>query len=409
MRWGNRCDDVLISRYDDKQYVVNFELKLLLSVNRNLTMSVRTIILLIIVICNVCHSTSAQESSIDLRFEGGGDGLREFLSHTLKYPSKSLDNKTIGYSITGITITREGEIKEISTINPVDDSIDYEITIALLNTKGKWLKSNIISGDMTFYVQAIYQIVQFGEMPVVSTQLKDIYNFTEPVYITGIKLMKQGLPENNESIGIKISESLKNGNSEEALHYTSELIKRNPFKKELYQLRISINKKLNHPELIVKDADKLQNFIPEISLNEFLNTFLQVTAKNDSIEKSKLLLVEALPDSTKNKVEQMPQFPGGEKALMHFISNHLNYPVKAQEVGIQGTVIVNFVVQRDGKISRARIMSSPDPLLSAEALRVLGLMPKWTPGIQDGKTVLVSYTIPFKFMLNEANETIHIR
>jgi periplasmic protein TonB len=99
-------------------------------------------------------------------------------------------------------------------------------------------------------------------------------------------------------------------------------------------------------------------------------------------------------------VEQMPQFPGGEKEMMKFIKDNLKYPVIAQEMGVSGTVIVNFVVGRDGKISRIKVMRGIGSGCDEEAVRVLEKMPAWSPGKQGGKPVLVSYTVPFKFVLN---------
>jgi len=98
-------------------------------------------------------------------------------------------------------------------------------------------------------------------------------------------------------------------------------------------------------------------------------------------------------------VEQMPQFPGGEKEMMKFIHNNLRYPSLAAENGIQGTVIVNFVVDRDGKITRIKVVRGIGGGCDEEAIRVLNKMPAWSPGKQGGKAVLVSYTVPIKYVL----------
>jgi protein TonB len=105
------------------------------------------------------------------------------------------------------------------------------------------------------------------------------------------------------------------------------------------------------------------------------------------------------PDQPFVIVEQMPQFPGGEKEMMKFIKNNLRYPSLAAENGISGTVIVNFVVDRDGRITRIKVVRGIGGGCDEEAVRVLGKMPVWSPGKQGGKAVLVSYTVPFKFIL----------
>ncbi len=98
-------------------------------------------------------------------------------------------------------------------------------------------------------------------------------------------------------------------------------------------------------------------------------------------------------------VEEMPEFPGGEAALRAFIAKSINYPVIAQENGIQGKVYVTFVVDKDGGISEAKIARGVDASLDKEALRVVNSLPKWKPGKQRGKPVRVSYTVPISFVL----------
>ena len=99
-------------------------------------------------------------------------------------------------------------------------------------------------------------------------------------------------------------------------------------------------------------------------------------------------------------VEQMPEFPGGEVALRKWIVANIKYPVIATENGVQGKVYVQFVVDKDGSISNARVARSVDPSLDKEALRVVNSLPKWNPGKQRGKPVRVSYTVPINFVLN---------
>jgi TonB family C-terminal domain len=98
-------------------------------------------------------------------------------------------------------------------------------------------------------------------------------------------------------------------------------------------------------------------------------------------------------------VDEMPQYPGGLDALRAFLIQHVKYPVEAMKNKIQGKVYVNFVVNKDGTVSRAKIARGVDPLLDAEALRVVSLLPKWEPGKEKGKPVDVSFTVPINFAL----------
>ena len=101
-------------------------------------------------------------------------------------------------------------------------------------------------------------------------------------------------------------------------------------------------------------------------------------------------------------VEEQPMFPGGMQELMKYLQKEMKYPKEAQDKGIQGRVIVQFVVNKDGSICEANVVKSVDPLLDAEALRVVNAMPHWTPGKQRGEPVRVRFTIPVAFHLAEA-------
>jgi protein TonB len=99
-------------------------------------------------------------------------------------------------------------------------------------------------------------------------------------------------------------------------------------------------------------------------------------------------------------VESMPEFPGGQQALFKYLSENVKYPVIAQENGIQGRVICQFVVNKDGSIVDVEVVrSGGDPSLDKEAVRVIKTMPKWKPGKQRGKPVRVKYTVPVNFKL----------
>ena len=98
-------------------------------------------------------------------------------------------------------------------------------------------------------------------------------------------------------------------------------------------------------------------------------------------------------------VEEMPEFPGGMGEAMKFLGRNIKYPVVAQQAKIEGRVIVQFVVERDGNLSNIHVVRGVSPELDAEAIRVIGLMPKWKPGKQRGKEVAVKYTVPIMFRL----------
>ena len=90
----------------------------------------------------------------------------------------------------------------------------------------------------------------------------------------------------------------------------------------------------------------------------------------------------------------MPSFPGGTSGVMKYLSENIKYPVVAQKNGVQGRVVVSFVVERDGSITDVKVARSVDPSLDREAMRVVRSMPHWIPGKQNGSTVRVKYSMP---------------
>ncbi|MBL7817821.1 MAG: energy transducer TonB [Saprospiraceae bacterium] len=116
-------------------------------------------------------------------------------------------------------------------------------------------------------------------------------------------------------------------------------------------------------------------------------------AKNDNVKK------RTGKDDVFVVSEIKPSYPGGDAAMMKFLKNNIKYPIKAKEEGIKGTVFVRFVVEKDGSVADVEVAKGVNPLLDAEAKRVVSAMPKWAAGKQNGTNVAVQYTLPVKFEL----------
>ena len=162
---------------------------------------------------------------------------------------------------------------------------------------------------------------------------------------------------------------------------------------------------------VIKKDDEVK---PEDELktqDELMNTKTAIGALdvkgNDDANGEVLKIKEAVaqpepkPEVEKvfDVVEQMPSFPGGPSALMEWLSNNVKYPVVAQENGVQGRVVVSFVVERDGSITDVKVVRGVDPSLDKEASRVVRAMPRWIPGKQNGSAVRVKYNVPVAFRL----------
>lgn len=149
---------------------------------------------------------------------------------------------------------------------------------------------------------------------------------------------------------------------------------------------------------------------PEVSApleqisNAKITDFAAILEMRGAEKSDKLAIDTVSPASTQegvfDVVEQMPQFPGGNEAMMKFVTQNLKYPTEAHQKGIRGNVIVRFVVREDGTVTDAEVVRHADPLLEAEALRVVSLMPRWKPGRQNGKAVPVRSSLPVVFRLD---------
>lgn len=112
--------------------------------------------------------------------------------------------------------------------------------------------------------------------------------------------------------------------------------------------------------------------------------------------------VFGIPEDTTiyNNVEVMPSYPGDLTECYMFLARHMHYPEEAAEKGIEGRVLIRFVVEKDGRLTNFEVIETPDPLLSDEALRVLKQMPQWIPAKNKGKDVRCRYSMPIQFRLN---------
>jgi protein TonB len=188
--------------------------------------------------------------------------------------------------------------------------------------------------------------------------------------------------------------------------------RKEPVKVEMEQKvveKVKSSVKFTAPEIKkddeVKPEDELKSQDDLSKTNTAIGAF--DVKGNDEAEgevlKAKEVVVDEKPKEEETKVfdvvEQMPQFPGGPQALFEYLSKNIKYPVVAEENGIQGRVIVTFVVERDGSISDVKVIKSVDPSLDKVAIRVLKSMPKWIPGKQNGAPVRVKYTVPVTFRL----------
>lgn len=210
--------------------------------------------------------------------------------------------------------------------------------------------------------------------------------------------------ENTQAVELA---KLQTEKKKEAKVEKKEVIKQEP-EKVVEQVKSSV--KFTAP-VIKKDEEVKEE--DEIKLDEVQKSDKAVGAftveGNDEVGGAVLKAKEeiAAPEPPKHVeetkvftvVEQMPMFPGGDAALMSYLANNIHYPTVAAENGVQGRVVVGFVVERDGSITDVSVLRGVDPSLDREAMRVVKSMPRWTPGKQNGSAVRVKYQVPVAFRL----------
>jgi protein TonB len=152
------------------------------------------------------------------------------------------------------------------------------------------------------------------------------------------------------------------------------------------------------PETVLSDIIDIQENDAEVETTDF-------NSEDDADARVEIQAPIAPPEEEEEeqvihiRVEKMPEFPGGQEALNRFLVRNIKYPLLAQENGIQGRVVCQFVVNSDGSIVDISVVRGVEESLDKEAIRVIKSMPKWTPGRQGGKSVRVKYTLPIRFKL----------
>jgi TonB family C-terminal domain len=156
------------------------------------------------------------------------------------------------------------------------------------------------------------------------------------------------------------------------------------------------------------DEEKEMKSMEELTESKVQISIASVEGSDDAnavdiaeLKEHKVIVEEKEPEKPFQSVEQMPQFPGGDAELLKYVSSNLRYPTIAAENGIEGLVVVRFVVNKDGVVSDAEVLRSLDPSCDKEAIRVVRSMPKWVPGKQNGRNVAVYYTLPVRFQLQK--------
>lgn len=203
------------------------------------------------------------------RYPGGEEGFMEYLMKTIVYPESSTNNRSIGFSISRISLNASGAITDIAIINPIDKYIDKEVTRVIKLSEKKWKAIKEADSTKVLYIQIAFTF--YGITPHYCDSKTNAYErlFIKPIVITCMPMPQE---ENEILDDSKLTENcnslLNEGKYPEASQMLNELIERDPFNKELYRVRILLNTTLGKYDLVNKDNNTINKFAEEYSLDD---------------------------------------------------------------------------------------------------------------------------------------------
>ena len=351
-------------------------------------------------------------------FPGGEAALMKFLNENLRYPAAAFKNGIQGCVTVQFIVKEDGSVGDVKVVRGVDPTLDEEavrVCKALpkfIPTKQSGIRANVwFTLPITFKLDEAPNNLQTDESEDMANDT--IHN--REIMLRPTEQMPE-FPGGQAALMKFINENLR---------YPATAIENGIQGRVVVQFVVKKDGSVNDNIMIVRGVDPaldqeairvcktLPKFIPgkRGDNGEPINAWvtLPITFKLDEApnnlqtDKSE----DMANDTIHNRelifrhVEQMPEFPGGEAALMRFINENLRYPTTAIENGIQGRVTVQFVVKKDGSVDDVTVLHGVDSALDQEAIRVCKTLPKFIPGKQNGQPVNVWFTLPIIFNLSE--------
>jgi TonB family protein len=320
---------------------------------------------------NVKAQQNSPENLIPPQFPGGMKKMFEYIDKNLKYPILAQKYAIEGVVNVLVSVSKDGT-STLSLAEEIDPYLDVE-AIRLVQSFPRWIPAEV-SGK---------RVDSFISVPVI---FKLKYNSEER---KALKITDEMLLYIDEKIMPKAF-NLKNLALDKIASFSIVQPTGREIKKRLVEKYGA--EAINGVVEIVSVRHELKPFFISNDMPLSNNT----TISNDTDTLSKDSILDEQPYTL---VEKMPQFPGGENALLNFISKNLKYPIISMENGIKGMVVVRFVITKTGKVINVKALRSLDPYCDKEAIRVVRMLPDWIPAEQKGEKVSVYYTLPIFFKL----------
>ncbi len=330
------------------------------------------------------------EFNLEDYIEGGEESLYYYMiGQHLAYPESSVEQAAFGLSVAELVLNGIGNILEVNIVNSVDKDIDQQVINLVSGTKDLWKKNG--KDTTKLYFQFRYRIFT-DHYQQANYQFIANERFLFPFFITEIDYDNNAVNlVADDNLALWSSAAIRQHDYTLAGRYLDELIRRNPYTFQFYQLRISVNSKLQNTDKVNGDLKKMSEFVDGLPFNQVITAdYNELTGISNEIDSGKVFMI----------VQTMPEYPGGEKALYEYLATNIKYPYDARVKGIQGRVFVSFIVDTDGYVKDIQVIRGIGGGCDEEAVRLVENMKRWTPGINsNGNPVKVRYNLPIKFSL----------
>jgi TonB family protein len=322
--------------------------------------------------------------------EGGEEALYYYmLGQHISYPESSIERAAFGLSIAELVLNAKGNILEVNIVNSVDKDIDQQVINLVNGTKDLWKKNG--KDTTRLYFQFRYRMFtdnyQQGNYQFIANE-----RFLSPFFITEVDFENNAVNlVSDDSLALWSSAAIRQHDYILANQYLDELIRRNPYTFQFYQLRISVNSKLQNTAKVNDDLKKMSEFVLGLPFNQVITAdYNELNGISNESDSGRAYMI----------VATMPEYPGGEPGLYEYIGTNIKYPYEARVNGIQGRVYVSFTVDTDGYAKDTQVIRGIGGGCDEEAVRLIENMARWTPGlVSNGNPVKVRYNLPIKFSL----------
>jgi len=338
-------------------------------------------------------------------FPGGVAEMFKFLKENVEYPIEAQLQGVQGRVVCQFTVNSDGSISDIKVVRGVHPSLDAE-AIRAIESMPKWIpgKQDGEAVNVKYTLPVTFNLE--WEQPIANIIIRGIEreNGQKPEFPNGLEALMQFFMENIEYPELALTFGIQGNVSSRFAVETDGSIVDIEILKDSIDLPLigggGRGRSLLETE-VLRVIELMPNWIPAKQDGKAIKTTVSVPIRfrirqeYGFIENFQLQPIAIFDDTEMTP----PEFPGGQQALMRWLSNNINYPIVAHRAGIQGRVVIQFAVDRDGSIADIDIVQSVDPNLDRESVRMILAMPKWIPGKIDGQAVRVMFTLPISFRL----------